>query len=456
MFKKRFKLITLPLLLSLTACSLGSDDDPMYEDKTPDDESLTQAEQDNVDLFEYLQQAYFWNDELPSEINPSAYSSMPEAMYGLRNTDDRFSFVMTNEEYKDYVASVFFGYGFSHLANDTNDGLVIRYVFDQGSAYLNGLRRGDTITRANGIDIADVIAGTRTLSEAFGPNTDGYTIDVTFEKPDGTVVETQFSKSEIVANTVMASEVKNKPVTDLNNNVSQKNVGYLVFDSFKESSAAELNTAFSQFSQTGVDELILDLRYNGGGRISVAQQLSTQIAGDNVRDNNMSNIFVQYVHNDNWSQYNEAVSFSTASYELDLDRLIVLTSGNSCSASELVINALMPFIDVVTIGDETCGKPIGMYPQEINDWTVFAINFQTQNAVGFGDYFDGLPADCAVTETIVGDWGDEADPLLAEALYYLENGQCSTAAQAFSKRLKYAPSPKVDFSQGPVKMRNAL
>lgn len=426
-------LIALSTALLLTACS--SDDD------------LTPEEQDNADLFEYLQEAYFWNDDLPTKINVSAYDTMPEAMNALRVSDDRFSFVMTNEEYQDYVASVFFGYGFSHMYNDSNDGLLIRYVFEDGSAAQNGLRRGDTIIEANGVLISDAISGAATLTDAFGPNEDGYTIDVTFRKPDGELVETQFSKSEIVANTVMATEVKSTMVDG-----ATTDVGYVVFDSFKESSAAELNASFSTLQQSGVDELILDLRYNSGGRISVAQQLSTQIAGDNVG----ANIFVQYVHNENWSNYDEAVNFSSASYELDLDRLIVLTSGSSCSASELVINALTPFIDVVVVGDETCGKPIGMYPQEINDWTVFAINFQTQNAAGFGDYFDGLPADCSVTETIVGDWGDESDPLLAEALYYLENGNCSATAQATSKRLKFASSPKVDFSQGPVKMRNAL
>ena len=435
MFRKLTFLMQLPLLLALTACSSDSDDE------------LTASEQDNQDLFAYLQTDYFWNDELPDEINYKAYDDMPTAMDALRAPDDRFSVVMTNEEYADYVASIFFGYGFSHMYNDAEDGLLIRYVFAEGSAAENGLRRGDTIIEANGVLISEVIAGRNTLTEAFGPNEKDYTIDVTFRKPSGELVETQFTKLEIVANTGMASEVKSKQV-----NGAIADVGYLVFDSFKESSEVELNTAFSLFALNDIDELILDLRYNSGGRISIAQQLSTQIAGDNVG----SNIFVQYVHNDNLSSNNRQVYFSSEPYELDLDRLVVLTSGASCSASELVINALTPFIDVVVVGDETCGKPIGMYPEEINDWTVFAINFQTQNAVGFGDYFSGLPADCSVTETIVGDWGDEADPLLAEALYYLENGECSSNAQAFSKRAKFAPSSKVDFSQGPVKMRNAL
>ena len=68
---------------------------------------------------------------------------------------------------------------------------------------------------------------------------------------------------------------------------------------------------------------------------------------------------------------------------------------------------------------------LSMYPEQINDYVVFAINYQTQNAEGFGDYFDGLPVNCAADDLPVDDWGSTEDPLLAEALYYLENGQCS-------------------------------
>lgn len=425
-------------LLAISACSSDNDD-------------LTPAEQDNQDLFSYLQTDYFWNRELPSSIDPSTWATMPEAMNGLRASDDKFSFVMTSEEYQDYAASVFFGYGFSHQFDEEKGGLLIRYAFDKGSAYEAGLRRGDVITNVAGTDIVDAIAQNMDLSDLFGPNEEGYTVDVTFTSFDDlsntVIVETEFTKSAIVANTVMASQVKTLP-TEMGN----KNVGYLVFDSFKESSEQELEAAFEKFAAQNVEELILDLRYNSGGRISIAQQLSEQIAGQNV-DNQL---FVQYVHNDLLSGNNRTVYFNTVGgrEHLDLDRVFVLTSEATCSSSELVINALNPFIDVVVIGDETCGKPIGMYPTEINDWVVFAINFQTQNAVGFGDYFDGLPVDCALTETIPGDWGVESEALLAEAIYYLENGQCSSAGAVGVKKATIKRT--LDFTQGPIKLRNAF
>lgn len=435
LLKSTFISITL---VALAACS-------------SDDDDLTPSEQDNQDLFSYLQTDYFWNRELPSSIDPSSWATMPEAMDGLRAADDRFSFVMTAEQYQDYVASVFFGYGFSHQYDEEKGGLLIRYAFDKGSAYEAGLRRGDVITEVAGTKIVDAMAQEMDLSDLFGPNEDGYTVDVTFTSSDGAgnteIIETQFTKSAIVANTVMATQVKT-----LATSTGSKKVGYLVFDSFKESSEQELEAAFDELAAQNVEELILDLRYNSGGRISIAQQLSEQIAGQNV-DNQ---VFLQYVHNDLLSSNNRTVYFSPVGgrEHLDLDRVFVLTTEGTCSASELVINALDPFIDVVVIGDETCGKPIGMYPAEINDWVVFAINFQTQNAVGFGDYFNGLPVDCSLDETIPGDWGDESEALLAEAIYYLENEQCSDAGAVGVKKLRTKRT--LDFTQGPIKLRNAL
>jgi len=405
----------------LVSCSDG-DDQPTYESCSIPDT--------NNKLFSLLQDKYFWNEELPAKINPEAYESIGHALYNLRNEKDRFSFTMTREEYDDYANSVFFGYGFGHQVNSAGDGLTIRYVFEDGSAAKNGLRRGDVITKVGDVLVSDFIqqnTGTSVdWTVLFGPNVEGHYVDVTFKKPTGEVSVATFTKGSIVANTVMAAETKSLTI-----NGQDKTVAYMVFDSFKESSQTEFNTAFEQFDN--VDEMILDLRYNSGGVISTANQLSTQIAGRNVDDE----IFVSYKYNQKQSDNNEDILFTLGRgiKQLDLDRLVVLTTETSCSASELVINALSPFIDVTVVGDTTCGKPIGMRPEEVCEHVVFAINFQTHNAAGFGDYFDGLPADCAVAENVTGDWGDENDPLLAEGLSYLANNQCSSQSVAYSKSL---------------------
>jgi len=433
----------------LSGCILdsGSNKDAQVID---DDNNVQYAQCSVVDankqLFEYLQSDYFWYQDLPSNFSPEAHGSIDEALTSVRNTidNDRFSFSMTKDQYADYQASVFFGYGFSQMATETKDGLLIRYVFNEGSAAQNGLRRGDIIREINDVSAAkileDVDAGTTTFNEVFGPNEDGYSIKVKFEKPDGTTETAQFSKARITANTVLASQVMTHEL-----NGEAKKVGYLVFNSFDERSTNELNTAFHEFATEDVQELILDLRYNSGGLIRVAQQLTTQLAGNNV----LGQTFVNYVHNNKQGQNNRSLLFDLGdgSFQLHLDRVVVLTSGSTCSASEMVINALTPFVDVVTIGNTTCGKPVGMYPQPICDDVVFAINFQTQNAVGFGDYFDGIAVDCPVDEVIVGDWGVSGDKLYEEGLYYLEHGKCSPVAKSRSINSK-SHRTKIDFSNG--------
>jgi C-terminal processing protease CtpA/Prc len=412
-------------VLFLTSCSDDSDSVEVGSCSVADA---------NDQLFALLEEKYFWNEELPDSINASSYQSLSHALYELRNEKDRFSFVLTYEEYEDYANSVFFGYGFGHQITDEEDGLQIRYVFEEGSAAQNGLQRGDVITKVDDVLLSDFligyVAGTADYTDIFGPNTEGYEVEVTFVKPDNTEVTATFTKGSIVANTVMASETK-----ELTIDGEAKNVAYLVFDSFKDSSRAELNTAFTQFKTDNVDEMILDLRYNGGGLISVANQLSTQIAGDEVENE----IFLTYQFNDNQSANNESILFSLGEgiEQLNLDRLVVLTTESSCSASELVINALDPFLDVTIVGDTTCGKPIGMSPELVCDHVIYAINFQTLNAEGFGDYFDGLPADsdCSVADDVTGNWGDDNDPMLKEGLNYISTGACSAQSSVSSKSL---------------------
>lgn len=436
--------------ISLTGC-LKTDDDVTY--------GQCSAPDANNRLYDFLDDEYFWYDDLAQSFNPEKHTDIKEALASLRVAQDRFSFAMTTAEYDDYQKSVFFGYGFSHTATENNDGLKIRYVFEEGSAAQNGLRRGDVIIGVDGVDMATILsqvsAGTTTLTTVFGPNEEGHTIDVEILKPDGSTIDTQFSKGSITANTVMATQVKDVTIAG-----EAKKVGYLVFDSFDSRSEQELNVAFDEFAAQNIDEMILDVRYNGGGLIRVAKQLSTQIAGDEVENE----VFVKYVHNDKQSSRDQTSYFSLgAGFEkMNLDRVVVLTTGGSCSASELVINALDPFVEVVIVGENTCGKPVGMYPEEICDHVVFAINFQTQNAAGFGDYFDGLSVDCPVNDVVTGDWGVESDPLLAEGLHYLVNDSCSASAVGSphsrngAAQAKFKPSAPVDFSEGPIKAKNLL
>jgi C-terminal processing protease CtpA/Prc len=271
--------------------------------------------------------------------------------------------------------------------------------------------RGDKLLEINGKTIEE-IENENLWDTIFGADEIGVMVDLRIEDSLGTTRELSINKDEVNINSVQYHDV-----IDLDG----LKVGYLVFNQFIETSSEELETVFTSFSQEGIDELILDLRYNGGGRGSIARYLSELIAGTHVENE----IFSQIVHNDKYSAWDIVDYFSRADYSLNLDRVIVITSAETCSASEMVINCLKPFIDVVLVGTNTCGKPVGMYGYDLFDKHISPIELKTVNANGVGDYFDGILPTCDSEDDLLKQFGDEEESSLQEALNYVRNGSCT-------------------------------
>jgi len=375
-------------------------------------------ESTNIALWDYMKDDYFWNKQLDLSTDPTQFSSINELLADVRSTVelDRFSFAMTEQEYQDsYINSEFFGYGVSSQLNEAQNGLKIRYVFDTSNAAKMGLTRGAVIRSLNGKTIEEAVEdGTYQSNDIWGPNEDGYLATVTWTDTNGLERSGEMSRSKTQTNTVFATDIYT---------TNMGKAGYLVFNSFVQRSADDLNTAFDFFKKEDISELVLDLRYNGGGYISIARQLASQIGGSHVLGKNMIN----YIYNDNNSSSNYDLSFDLVDgkEQLNLSRVVILATQATASASEMVANSLSPYIDVKIVGSKTYGKPVGMSINKLCDHRIFAINFQTTNATGFGDYFDGLPLDCAAEDTIEHNWGDQRDPLLKEALYLIDNNSCS-------------------------------
>lgn len=380
----------------------------------------------NAEAFCLMFRNYLWYQQMPQTVNLTQFNSTNQLVQALSAPDDRFSYTLSADEYESrFINARFFGFGMSFSIVDNDSALLVRFVYDNGSAAEEGLRRGDRITEIEGKSVqqwyADIAAGIATNEDMFGGNDDGVMRDFVWSKPDGTEIQASFIKREVTTNTVLHTSVIEQ---------EGQRIGYLVFNSFIELSESELEEAFSYFKQQNIDELVLDVRYNGGGLIRVASQLASHIAWPKVQDET----FVTFAYNNKNSQNNETWPFSLGQRGqsfLDLDRVMVLTTPGSCSSSELVINSLSPFIDVVQIGGATCGKPVGQSPEYFDSrrQVMFAVNFQTVNALGFGDYFDGLMPNCPASEVINGDWGTEDEPLLAEALHYAATNACSSASQ---------------------------
>jgi hypothetical protein len=221
-----------------------------------------------------------------------------------------------------------------------------------------------------------------------------------------------------------------------------KKIAYLMYTQFSQGFDQELNSIFSEFKTEGVDELILDLRYNAGGLTQTALYLSGMITGQFT-----GQIFSQKIWNKKVTDYYESINNTgwmkdlfvsemddkTVINSLNLNRVYIITSGNSASASEMVINGLSPFIKVIQIGQTTYGKNVGglavVYDyidntnRTINpdhSYAISPITFSVANSEGFSDYADGLtPSDGFVLSEDVlnmGVLGEYNEPLLALAL----------------------------------------
>jgi hypothetical protein len=236
--------------------------------------------------------------------------------------------------------------------------------------------------------------------------------------------------------------VLHENVMDVNDN----RIGYVALSGFIMTSLVELDTAFSRFNQEGIDELVLDLRYNRGGRLAVAQYLAGLIAGDHAD----GMVFQKFDHNDKHLSWDFVIRFFKPTNALNLNRLVVLTTRATASASEALINGLQPFVDVVIIGGTTHGKPVGMYGHDFCDKRINPIEFRISNVLDLSDYFNGISPYCTSEDDLNRPFGDPEEGSLKEALAYIINGECSAG---HSYRTAKTPFQKAARQQKRIHLR---
>lgn len=408
------------LATTLAACGGSSDAGTTGSNNNDDGFASCSIPDQNQRFFEYMKDDYFWADQLPQQLDPEAFDDVYAVLEELRVPEDTYSYILTEEEYESlFVNAEYAGFGFSQQQVSATE-IKLRLVYRDSPAWEAGMRRADSIIAIDGVPTSELLAN-GTYNEALGEPEVGVTRDISWRNPAGEEFTATISKDQVATNTVMGAQVWD---------INQQPVGYFTLDSFINRTGDDLNEAFNDFATAGVRELVIDVRYNGGGLIRYANQTATQTAGTHVQ----GKTFVEYRFNEQNRNQNEAVPFSLVDgiEQLDLDSVIVLTTGASCSSSELIINSLKPHIDVTVIGNRTCGKPVGQVPEQLCDKVTFAINFETVNSEGDGRYFDGIAPTCPVQDRIVADWGSFDDPLTAAARNYLETGNCpvSSSAQA--------------------------
>jgi C-terminal processing protease CtpA/Prc len=363
---------------------------------------------------------YLFYDQLPS-VNLADYNqadglaALSELTKDLRVAPfDRYSYVANKAQNSAFFEEgKLFDYGMRLLRASDNS---IRFALIlEGSPFdAAGVKRGDQLLAIDSFDIEEVI--NRNLwSELLGTGTAVLSPRFTIESQAGQRETLTVTKAEFALKTVVATDV-------VQNGASK--VGYLHFLSFLETSRAELSEAFAALGNANIDELVLDLRFNGGGRISVASELASLIVGDSA----LNRDFTRFAYNDKYAQFNSSLPFVQTNNALNLSRVFVLTTGQTCSASEMVINGLRPFMEVITVGSTSCGKPYGTHAEPRCNVVLNALEVKFENDAGTGDYYDGLTADCAARDDVVQPLGSTNEPIFATALNYMNTGSCQLVA----------------------------
>jgi carboxyl-terminal processing protease len=403
----------LPVVLA--ACGGGTN-----SDGTPSG-SCTVADQKSW-LSDYMNDWYWWTAISPKP-NADSFADVPTLFTALQYITtsseldyDRFSRRETDESFNRFFGDGnTLGYGVSvaglEVGTDATKPLYVRYVEPASPAAAQGLQRGDRVLSINGKSAASLISSEDFSGLAANAAGDVLTLEITRGNAERTVVVTAavFALTPVRNATVLTTQGGRK-------------LGYLLVNNMVTQSLAPMEAAFAQFKAAAVNDVVLDLRYNGGGLVSTGGTLASYIAG--TRGSGLSYAKLRY-NDKRAAANNTSFAFESKPQALNLPRVFVLMGRRTCSASEQVISGLQGAgLQVVTVGENTCGKPVGFLPTSYCKYTYSVVNFDSVNHRNQGSYFKGLDTTCPVPEDFQAPQGSTEDPLLSSARFYADVGRC--------------------------------
>ncbi|SDS80029.1 Peptidase family S41 [Mucilaginibacter mallensis] len=410
-------------------------------------------------IYYYEKEDYLWNDAIPSysTFDPRSYTSdndqdaLNSEIFSISQlkinpaTNAPYEYFATNPLVPKYsfiddgteTASLNgtngdFGFEPAYIADED---LRVKYVYAGSPADLAGIKRGYQITNINGTSTpsSDNNSNLNFVIDAiyYSP-----TIKMTLLKPDGTSINVSLATASYTVNPVITYKVFNEG--------SGHKIGYMVFNSFTALANAQpqLNTAFDYFITNGINELVVDLRYNGGGAGETAEYLDdlivpaaksntlmyTQYFNSNLQNDKDPLLSKKY--NLNPGQFlpaNNQTQF-VKKLSLNISRVFFIVTNETASSSELTINNLLPELNIILIGSTTYGKPVGEIPIPINKYYLYSPQLYVENSANKGDYYSGMipgtgtyPGKLAADD-ITKEFGDSTEMLLSYALNYVKDG----------------------------------
>ena len=387
-----------------------------------------------------LNEWYLFPDLLDLSVNKAAHSSVQSYLDALvaparaQNKDKGFTFITSIQEENDLINSgSSAGFGIRLSYDTANNRVFILESFENAPAFPQGFDRGVEIlsvgTSASSLELISTIMaaeGPQGVINRLGASDPGVQRTFQIRQVDGTESQVTVTKADYSLDAI-SDRYGAQVIND-----GGKLVGYINLRTFIVQSAdADLRAAFQNFRTQGVTEIILDFRYNGGGLVSIAE-----LMGDLMGRNSVNQVFSRTVLRPSKADRNETRLFQTASQSIAPTKIAVIGRGGTASASELVTNAMIPYLgnNIALVGANTSGKPVGQFGFDLAacDDRIRAVTFQTENRDGNGEYFDGLasvmPNTCVASDDITKQLGDPAEASTAKALDFLRNGAASCTA----------------------------
>ncbi|MDO3628892.1 S41 family peptidase [Mucilaginibacter sp. BT774] len=486
---KRFFYLTFALgVLFFTACKSNKKSNPS---PVGPDAPGTTLDKIKDSVFLYAKEDYLWYNSLPTyaTFNPRSFTgadditaltnevnaisqyainpatSQPYEYYSDGPGEAKYSFI-DDGTVSGELNGVHGDFGFAPFYNLVND-LRVKYVYPGSPADLAGIKRGYQITSINGNSSVSYdgpgYGNSTNLNFVINAYSNSNTISMTLKKPDGTTL----TVANMNVSTYTVNPVLKDTVFDQGNG---HKVGYIVFNSFTSGANADpkLDPVFADFAAQGVTDLVVDLRYNGGGYVSTAEHIDNLIVPSSKSGTLMYNTYYNDILTNgkevllknqwrkdqttgqdyNYGQFSysvadNAVNFTKAG-SLNVNRVFFIITGSTASASELTINNLRPVMDVQFIGETSYGKPVGFFDIDINKYQMYVPEFYTQNSAGQGGYYGGFTPGTSTYpgvadyDDVTKDFGDPTEGLLAHVLNYVKTGTYAVKTQAIqSVQAKY-------------------